>query len=117
MNVTKDILFLLKPGFEEDGEHWFCPYSAQVIGFLDYFPAARDTLDIRVVDFPKPRREIVELIGDELQSCPVLVLARDAIVPDDIAADVIASQGQRVISRTKAILHYLATSRELPKPH
>lgn len=117
MNIDRDILFLLEPGFEENATHWFCPYSAQVVGFLEYFPAARATLDVREVGFAKPRRPIVELIGEELQSCPVLVLATDSEVPDELREDVIVSRGQRVISATKSILRYLATSRGLPLPH
>lgn len=117
MSIDRDILFLLEPGFEENGARWFCPYSAQVVGFLEYFPAARATLDIREVDFARPRRQIVELIGEELQSCPVLVLATDSKVPGELREDVINSRGHRVISATKSILRYLAISRGLPLPH
>ncbi len=113
----RDILFLLKPGFEENGERWFCPYCAQLAGFLEYFPAARATLDVREVDFARPRREIVELIGEEWQSCPVLVLAADSRVPEELEGDVVTSRGRRAISATKAILRYLAVSRGLPLPH
>ena len=113
----RDTVFLFKPGFEDNGKHWFCPYSAQVVGFLAYFPAARSTLDVREIDFPKPRREVTELIGEEFQSLPVLILATDASVPCELQDEVVAAKGHRVISDTKAILRYLALTRELPEPH
>lgn len=113
----RDTVFLFKPGFKDDGKHCFCPYSAQVVGFLAYFPAARSTLDVREIDFPKPRKEVIELIGEEFQSLPVLILAPDASVPDELQAEVVTSKGHRVISDTRTILRYLALTRELPEPH
>ena len=35
----------------------------------------QDVLDVRYVDFPRPRMEILSLIGEANQSCPVLVIA------------------------------------------
>lgn len=113
----RDTVFLFKPGFTENGTNWFCPYSAQVVGFLSYFPEARSTLDIREIDFPKPRTEVIELIGEDFQSLPVLILAPDSSVPAELQDEVIMSKGHRVISDTKAILRYLAITRELPQPH
>lgn len=112
-----DTVFLFKPGFNDKGEHWFCPYSAQVVGFLSYFPQARPTLDVREIDFPKPRTEVIDLIGEEFQSLPVLILAPDAAVPESLQNEVATSKGHRVISDTRAILRYLAITRELPQPH
>lgn len=113
----RDTVFLFKPGFTDQREHWFCPYSAQVVGFLHYFPEARVTLDVREIDFPKPRTEVVELVGEDFQSLPVLVLAPGASVPGELQEEVVTSKGHRVISDTKAILRYLAITRGLPQPH
>ena len=117
MSISKDIVFLLEPGFAEDGKRWFCPYSAQVVGMMRWFPELEPTLDVRYVGFEKPRKPIVELIGEELQSCPVLVLANDVTLPPQLDDKLIISKGRRVISETKAILHYLALTRGLPLPH
>ena len=114
---ARDTLFLLKPGFVDADKAWFCPYCAQVAGMLAYFPQLRETLDIVEVDFPRPRRAIVELVGEAQQSCPVLVLADASELPPELNEDLLLVQGRRVIGRTKAILHYLAASRGLPLPH
>ena len=40
-----------------------------------------DLLEVRRIEFPRPRREIVELIGAASQGCPVLVLAGNSDLP------------------------------------
>ena len=42
----KDKLFVLRPGFDDQGVTYFCPFSAQVIGFLTYYPHVRDTVEL-----------------------------------------------------------------------
>ena len=70
-------LFLLKPSFADpkvgDGEY-FCPHSATVEGLLAYYPHLRERIDIRYVDFQRPRHAVIDEIGEEHQACPVLVL-------------------------------------------
>lgn len=70
-------LFLLKPDFQDvklDAEKkYFCPHCAILEGLLLYYPRLGDQLEVHRVDFPRPRPVIVDLIGEENQSCPVLV--------------------------------------------
>ncbi len=74
-----DILFLLTPGFtdsarDSEGQRYYCPSCAFLEGVLGYCPELRRQLDIRHIGYPRPRREIVELVGDAHQGCPNLVL-------------------------------------------
>lgn len=74
-----DILFLLKSDFTDsirdpNGDKYFCPDCAFLEGILSYFPELRQKLDIHYIDFPKPRKEITELVGDAHQGCPNLIL-------------------------------------------
>lgn len=74
-----DILFLLTPGFadiarDSEGKAYYCPDCAFLEGVLGYCPALRAQLEIRCVAYPKPRREIVALVGDSHQGCPNLIL-------------------------------------------
>lgn len=76
--MTRDIVFLLKPDFSDrmhGQQPFFCPDSALVEGLLSFYPRLREQLDIHYVDFPRPRQAIVELLGEENQGCPVLVIA------------------------------------------
>ena len=115
--MQRDVLFVLKPSFTDRGETWFCPYSAQVIGFLAYYPQVRATVELRELDFPRPRRPIVELVGEEHQSAPLLVLA-EAAAPVEVPEVTIGRAGGRAfVEKTIEILRYLAATRGLPGPH
>lgn len=70
-------LFMLKPSFPDAKAGpglYFCPHSAAVEGILAFYPALRQKLDVRYVDFARPRHEVIAEIGEANQSCPVLVL-------------------------------------------
>lgn len=113
----RDVLFVLRPGFSDRGIRWFCPYSAQVMGFLAYYPDVRASVDLREIDFPKPRRPIVELLGDEELAAPLLVLAEGAepAAVDDVA--IRRAGGRAFVEKTMEILRYLAATRGVPAPH
>jgi hypothetical protein len=115
--MTRDVLFVLRPGFTDRGARWFCPYSAQVIGFLSYYPEVRDSLEVREIDFPRPRRAVVELVGEEHQSAPLLVLASSAAPPAIDGVAIGEANGHRFVEKTIEILRYLAATRGLPAPH
>lgn len=74
----KPKLFLLKSDFldnsaGEAGQSYFCSDCTLIEGLLSYYPQLRNKLEVRYVDFEKPRKEIAELIGEKNQSCPVLI--------------------------------------------
>ncbi len=100
------ILFLLNPDTNPARpEGWFCPDCAIVEGMLAYYPPLSAALDIRRVDFPRPRASIVELVGEDAQDCPCLLL--DPTVSVEGAPVV---NGWRVVTEnTKLILDTLAT--------
>ena len=80
-------LFLLKPGFTDsraDNEEklYYCPHCALIEGVIKYYPQLGEKIEINHVDFKRPRPAIIELIGEENQSCPVLIIDRE---PDDVA--------------------------------
>lgn len=74
---NRPILFLLPPDFldPEEGEGpYVCPHCMAIEGLLSVYPPLRRELDIRYVPFKRPRTAIIEVIGEEHQSCPVLVM-------------------------------------------
>ena len=107
---------MLRPGFDDGGVSWFCPYSAQVIGFLTYYPAVRDTLEVCELGFARPRRPVSELLGEEHQALPILILAGPPAtdLPD---VEVRQAGGHWFVERTLHILRYLAATRGVPGPH
>ncbi|WP_196158282.1 DUF3088 family protein [Reinekea sp. G2M2-21] len=104
--VTKDTLFVLDPhNHIVDESPRFCPPCAMVTGYLHYYPEVAKQLDVITVSPVRPRRQIIEQIGEENQGSPVLILADESTVPDDI--DVQLFDGRRFINESRAILKYL----------
>ena len=112
----RDTLFVLRPSFQDGDTTWFCPYSAQVLGFLTYYPAVRATLDVVELDFPRPRHPLSDLVGEDHQAAPMLVLGGPPAVVDGVRVDT-ARGGHHFVERTIEILRYLAATRGVPLPH
>lgn len=111
----RDRLFVLRPKFVDQGAEYYCPYSAQVIGFLTYYPEVRSTLELVELDFPRPREPLAGLLGESHQAAPMLVLGDGARVVDGVT--IAEANGHRYVEKTLEILRYLAATRGTPKPH
>jgi len=111
----KDTLFLLSPDFMDRGSMYFCPFSAQVVGFLTYYPNIRDTVKVVELGFEKPREPLADLLGEEHQAAPMLVLGGEPVpVPGVTIAE---ANGHTYVEKTIQILKYLAATRGVPMPH
>lgn len=79
-------LFLLKPDFQDltraDRKIYFCPECAIVYGLFSYYPHLSDEIEVEFVDYNRPRKVLVDLLGEENQSCPVLVLEDGTFIND-----------------------------------
>lgn len=112
----QDRLFVFRPGFTDQGVAYFCPYSAQVIGFLAYYPHVRDSLEvIELTSFVKPRQPLVDILGEAHQAAPMLVLGGAPVAVPDVTVG--EANGHRFIEKTIEILRYLAATRSVPAPH
>lgn len=115
--MARDILYLLKEDFPDGpGLPYFCPDCANVTGLLTYFPKLRHHLDVRYVDYPRPRAEIVEFIGAENQGCPVLILAQNLSV-NEIGFVSGQFNGRSFISGAKPIAEYWSHKYGTSRPH
>jgi hypothetical protein len=114
---AKDQLFLLLPSFADPraGPGLFhCPFSARIEGMLAFYPFLRSRMDVHYLDFPRPRTAIVDLIGPEQQSCPVIVLPPGAA---DIPGTTRSPTGRLFINDSSAIASYFAEVHGIPAPH
>jgi hypothetical protein len=104
--TAKPILFLLRAGFG-DSKHGtgglYCPECATIAGLLYYYPKLVEALDVRLVDVPRPRPEVVAMVGEENQSCPVLVLPQG-----DLPTGVPVANGRAFVSGPEPIVNFLA---------
>jgi hypothetical protein len=115
--MSPNTLFLLKHDFPDGpGQPFYCPECAQINGVLHYYPQLRHVLEVRYVDFPRPRPDVVALVGEANQSCPVLVLGEAAgKAPDGVT--VREHAGRRFVSGAKDIGNYLAAVYGSGRPH
>jgi hypothetical protein len=86
----KDRLYILAAPFQDGGFEWYCNDCATLDGALLVNPHWVGKIDVRRVAFPRPRQELIDLIGPEFQGLPMLVMDRerapgDAIIVGDFA--------------------------------
>jgi len=113
--MKKFILFLLKPGFYDNKEGpFFCPECATVEGFLKYVPELENQIDVRRVDFQKPRKEIVEMLGVSHQGCPVLLLDD---IRDHTEAKISEETGKPYLAGGTQICDFLGRKFSVVRPH
>ena len=111
----KDTLFVLRPGFTDKATTFFCPFSAQVVGLLAYYPQIKESLDVIELDFPKPRHPLSDLLGENHQSAPMLVLGGEPTPVPNVHVQ--EANGHHFVEKTIEILRYLAATRSVPGPH
>ena len=114
--MTKDRLYLLNPDFRADGKSCYCPECAELNGVINFYPTLKEKLDIRYVDFPRPRAEIIQEIGEQNQGCPVLVIGSPKAEVLQ-GADIGEANGRKFISGAKQIGLYLAKAYGIGEPH
>jgi hypothetical protein len=114
--MNHDQLYLLKHDFRDQGETYYCPGCAEVIGLMEFYPALKQSIDIHYVDFPRPRPELASLLGEKNQSCPVLVLATS---PSSVPATlkVQHANGRAFVEGARMIGEYLAHAHGIGNPH
>jgi hypothetical protein len=114
--MTRDRLFLLRPGFEDPafpGRRFYCWHCALIEGVLASFPALAEKLDVERIPWPLPRQAVVALVGEENQSLPLLVLATGATSPHQTGSH----HGRAFIADKDAILAALSERHGFPDPH
>ena len=109
-------MFLLKPGFRDPAfpeQDFYCWHCALMEGVLASFPEHRPALDVRRIAFPRPRVEVIALIGAANQSLPVLVLAE--VAPQGLSS--LSFEGRQFVNEPMAILDILHTRHGYPRAH
>ncbi|MEO1660660.1 MAG: DUF3088 family protein [Pseudomonadota bacterium] len=104
--MQRDILFLLPPGFEDNARREYCPECAEMWGVLSYYPAIKESLDIRYVGIRHPRTPICDLLGDGKWNAPTLVLAPDTHPADKVRSK--SENGHIFYDSARTIAQYFA---------
>lgn len=64
--MTRDRLIILKVNFEDPaypGRRFYCWHCVLLEGILASFPELERRIDVERIAWPKPRKEVVDLIG------------------------------------------------------
>ena len=112
--MTKPILYLLAPGFEDNERREYCPECAEMWGVLSYFPAIKEALHIRYMPIDRPRVAMVEMLGESHQNCPTLVLDSKAEIPVNVRTK--SANGHTFIDNARDIGMYFAHIYGTPFP-
>lgn len=115
MKLARDTLFIIKAPFEDaelEGT-WFCTSCATLEGAMLANPHWATHIEVKRMAYPRPRHEMIVLIGEENQSMPALALA-DASTPPEGAKQF---EGVHFLDEPKAITRYLAAAYGGAGPH
>ena len=108
----KDTLFLLKEPFQDGGFEWYCNDCAVLERALQINDHWGSKIDVVHVDFPRPRKEVIALVGESYQGLPMLVM--DA---DRAPGDAIRVGGYAILQDVRAIGRALASRHGGAGPH
>lgn len=114
--MQRDKLFLLRPGFEDPaypGQKFYCWHCALMEGVLASFPELAARLDVERIAWPRPRREVIQLVGEENQSLPLLILADG----DRSRLQTGIYEGRSFIADKDSILAAFSERHGFPVPH
>lgn len=114
--MNKDTLFLLTPGFEDPdypGQTFYCEHCALMEGVFASFPHLGQNLDIRRIGWPRPRRDVIALVGEENQSLPLLILTKG----EHSVHQTGEYEGNAFVSDKDAIMAVLSERHGFPNPH
>ncbi|MET7242776.1 DUF3088 domain-containing protein [Methylobacterium sp. EM32] len=114
--MLRDHLYLLAPDFTDPalpGRRFYCSHCALIEGVLAGFPALTERLDVTRLPWPRPRQALIDRLGEDHQSLPLLVFAPDA--PDGLAT---GRHGDLLFTDDKdAILQALHARHGFPELH
>jgi hypothetical protein len=82
---------------------------------LTYVPEIQSKVDVRRIDFPRPRQEIIDLLGEENQYTPVLIVNEDS--KSDPQAQVSTATGRSFLLGEIEISKFLHRDLGIIKPH
>lgn len=114
--MKRDTLYILRSNFTDDAypdTQFYCWTCVLMEGLLAVFPELLDKIDVKRVEFPRPRVGVVSLVGEKNQSLPTLVLASDA--PEGLETG--EHEGVRFVKGKDNILNVLSARHGIPIVH
>jgi Protein of unknown function (DUF3088) len=95
------------------GRFFVCPHCNAIEGLLASFPGLATQIEVRRLVFARPGSGIVDILGDQHQSLPVLIFDATQPVPENVEI----ANGWRFVDNPERILRYLADRYAFPQIH
>lgn len=114
--MKRDKLIILDVDFVDPAfpnQTFYCWHCVLMEGLLSSYPDMAQKIDVERISWPKPRQELINMIGDKNQSVPVLILADDA--PDNLETKRFGNR--RFVDDKDAILRTLSIRFGIALPH
>lgn len=114
--MNRNKLFLLDVNFKDPAfptQTFYCWHCVLMEGLLSCYPKMAEQLDVERIAWPRPRQPLIDLIGEENQSVPVLVLSDNA--PQGLETG--QYRGRRFINEKDAILRAFSVIYGIDDPH
>ncbi len=114
--MARDILYLLPADFPDakyPGQRFYCADCLFMEGILACFPELLTRIEVRRADFPRPRTEVVALVGEANQGLPLLIFGDDA----DDGLETGRHGDLRFAGDRLSIMKALAARHGIPLPH
>lgn len=114
--MQRDKLFILTNEFTDPAypnQRFYCWHCMLMEGLLASYPTLAAAIDVERIAWAKPRTAVIDAVGQENQSVPLLLLADDA--PDGLETGRAGSI--RFIDDKDAILRALTVRHGIPSPH
>ncbi|MCP3392165.1 DUF3088 domain-containing protein [Bradyrhizobium sp. CCGB12] len=114
--TPKDRLFLLERPFLDPafpGQKFYCWQCSLLEGVLSGFPSCAARLDVHRIAWGKPRAALIERLGQDHQSAPVLIFDKGGPSPENAKY----ANGFAYVDDLFAILDLLAVRHGFPAAH
>lgn len=114
--MPKDQLYLLDMGFSDENypqERFFCPDCTLLEGLLAKNAELARAIEIVYVGFEKPRQAVIEQVGEQNQSLPLLVLSEGSTSEYQSGT----YKGRSYMTDLNSILSALTERHGFPKKH
>lgn len=114
--MERDKLIILAVDFSDPefpDQTFYCWHCALMEGLLSCYPEMAEKLDVERIPWPRPRQAVIDLIGPENQSVPVLILADDA----PVGLETGRYGDRRYVNDKDAILRALSVRYGIASPH
>ncbi|WP_027441625.1 DUF3088 family protein [Ponticaulis koreensis] len=116
MSDPKDVLFILQTDYADPAHGhavFYCEHCVLLEGVLAAFPKLAERIEVRRLKWPRPRTDVLDLLGEDNQNLPALVLYGE--VEDGLPVN--EANGLHFVNEKDDLLEVMARRYGISRPH